>query len=292
LLALASLTALQRAVAADAGLSAALTSSSLLPRSLADVAASARLLRAAAAAHGALVFAAFSAAYFCKAALCLPGTMVLNALAGVMYGRVPALVAAAALGVAGSVNAFALSAAAGPPLLARCGLEARLASLRGRVAVAARRGGFSLVAFLVGARMTVPQWLYNGLSPHAGVPLSSFILGSLVGSLPYALLTTAAGAALAEAAAAAAAAGSPLSVGELFSAPVVASFAAFALVCFAPALYLRFVAAGGGGSDARSERGDPPPPPPPRALTAVASWWRGASAMPVATRRASPSAEP
>jgi len=284
LVALISITALQRAVAAGAGLSDALA----LPRSLADVASSARLLRAAAAAHGALTVAAFVSTYFCKAALCLPGTMVLNALAGALFGRAPALVVCAALGCAGSVNAFALSAAAGSPLLARCGLEARLAALRARVAAAARRGRYSLTAFLVGARMTVPQFLFNGGSPHAGVPLPSFALASLVGSLPYTTLTTAAGAALADAAAAAAAGAPPLAVGDLFSAPVVAGFAACALLCFAPALCLRLVEGGGSGGgdddDARSERDDAPPPPPPRAK-AVASWWRGAAAMPVATRR-------
>lgn len=229
--ALLSLILLQRAVASDAGLHASLSAVSL-PTSLSSLGASARALRATAARHPGLFFVAWASLFYMKASFCLPGTMLFNVIAGLSWGRYSAAFLAVLFGCAGSVTAFALSAGLGAPLLRRLGIEARLEALRARIAAASRRR--ALVPFLVGARMSLPQFVFNGSCPHAGVPLYLFAAASLAGSVPYSVLSTEAGAALAEAAAATAE-GQPLVVSEIISPSAAVGFAVLALACFLPA---------------------------------------------------------
>ena len=186
------LLALRWSVARDAELAG--VTLALASWSWAGLRASATALRAIALRHRLLFIVALSAAYLFKQTFAVPGSVLLNALAGVALGSELGVPLCVLLCACGSLCGYLLSREFGGGLVGRCGWERRLALLRARVERAragGRRERSSLALTLISLRLFpgTPHWAINILAPHAGVSLGIFWVTAAVGMAPAIAIT-------------------------------------------------------------------------------------------------------
>jgi uncharacterized membrane protein YdjX (TVP38/TMEM64 family) len=202
----------------------------LLPSSFEELRASSDALQAAVAAHGLHFLLLFCAAYVIKQALCVPGSVALNAFAGMAFGTARGVPLTIAMTVAGVCCCYGLSWL----FLARAGrrwnLEERILPLRMQVE-AARKAG-TLGFYLVSLRLLplVPQWLINLAAPHAGVPLLHFAAATGLGLAPYNAVTVHAGAVVS----------TLTGWGDVLTPRVLVALVGLAAMALAPPLVLRY----------------------------------------------------
>ena len=231
---------LQPILAADPAL-AAYSGTSLIPTSLDDLSSSAAFVHAAARQHFAPVLGAWALAYLIKMSFSLPGGMALNVFAGVAFGRALGVPLTALLSAAGASGAYLVSSAWGAALISRCGCAERILPLRLRIGAARKQR--SLFFYVAALRMTAffPQWLLNLSAPHVGIPLPLFALCTLVGSIPFCIVTVSVGATVAELSASGGTA--PIDWNAVFSPRVILGSLALAALCVVPGLCMRRVEA-------------------------------------------------
>ncbi|RKP09998.1 hypothetical protein THASP1DRAFT_11324, partial [Thamnocephalis sphaerospora] len=152
-----------------------------LPTTLDEVKEQARILHALQQTEPNHVLAAFVAIYLFKQTFAIPGSFLLNILAGAIYGRVGFLLVGPLTAI-GASFCYMLSASIGGPLIERF-LPHRLETMR--AAIHARQD--VLIYYLICLRLFpfTPNWFVNITSPHIDVPLGQFFFSMLIGSMPY-----------------------------------------------------------------------------------------------------------
>ncbi|KAF8300307.1 putative SNARE associated Golgi protein [Trypanosoma cruzi] len=129
--------------------------------------------------------------YLLLQSLCVPGTVVLNAVAGAVLGTPLGVPYCTFMATAGASCCYILSSLIGVRLVER--MDGRFMKGKGlakiRLQVTRYRG--DLFVYLLFLRLTpiLPNWLVNLASPVVGVPLRVFALATCLGILPQTYLT-------------------------------------------------------------------------------------------------------
>jgi len=124
----------------------------------------------------------------------IPGSFLLNIVAGILFGEAAGLMLVACMAASGASCCYMLSSVAGASVTELAWLAPRLAHMRATVAQAKRKG--TLFWYILSLRLfpVTPNYIVNIASPWVGVPLGSFWLTMAVGLSPYNYATVAAGA--------------------------------------------------------------------------------------------------
>ena len=126
------------------------------------------------------IIALLSLAYIGMMTFAIPGSLSLSILAGALMGANRALVLVAVVSCIGACCTYTMSYTFGAALVTAIWPQ-RLEQFRREVE--ARRG--RLVNYLIMARLSpVPNTFINVASPIVGVPLPTFALGTILGTLP------------------------------------------------------------------------------------------------------------
>ncbi|BES90700.1 Hypothetical protein NTJ_03508 [Nesidiocoris tenuis] len=137
----------------------------------------------------------FSAIYLFKQSFCIPGSALLNILAGALFGVKLGVFLCTILTGAGATCAYILS---------HFYLEGTVMKFFGgrihKLKELVDRNQGELLYFLVTIRVfpITPNWLINLASPIVGIPLPSFIISVVLGLFPYNLICVNGGSVLAE----------------------------------------------------------------------------------------------
>jgi len=144
-----------------------------------------------------LVVAFFAMLYVTKQTFCIPGSVLLNLLAGNMFGLFPGFVLVSLLSSIGSSCCFVLSDAAGDWVIQRFPSD-RLNSMKQKIKQ--QKEGGNLFGYLLFLRF-VPagSWFINLAAPILGIPFFTFVFSCMLGSMPYNFVTVNAGLVLASA---------------------------------------------------------------------------------------------
>ncbi|KAG8230083.1 hypothetical protein J437_LFUL009202 [Ladona fulva] len=132
----------------------------------------------------------FCSAYLYKQSFMIPGSALLNLLAGAIFGTWLALPIVCLLTAVGASVCFLISKNFGKDILEKF-FPDRVRRLQTKVMANSGR----LLYFLLFLRIfpVTPNWFINVASPIAGVPLPLFFITVLVGLLPYNLVCVQAG---------------------------------------------------------------------------------------------------
>lgn len=132
--------------------------------------------------HFAFSLFVFATAYLYKQTFAIPGSMLMNVLAGAMFGVWPGWITISICSAAGSTAAFFLSRFIVQPFIVRYFPE-KIDGLR--TELEKRRG--DLMAYLLGLRLVpfTPNWFLNLVAPILGVPLDTFFISVFLGLMPY-----------------------------------------------------------------------------------------------------------
>lgn len=228
---------LQHVIASDAATSGS-KHASIIPSSFHDLQASASSLRDLARSHRALFVLVYCYAYAVKQTFCIPGSVLMNALGGVLFGVPLGLTLSVLMTTLGATGCYLVSLAWGMQLIECSRMEARVRALRATVTNAHARN--QLLWYFLSLRLTTvfPQWLVNISAPHVGVPLPMFMLCTTVGTIPYNALGARAGALINDI----------QSMSDIFSWPIVLSLLVLALCVSLPALLAKRMDANGAGA--------------------------------------------
>jgi uncharacterized membrane protein YdjX (TVP38/TMEM64 family) len=182
-----------------------------------------QLLQAYYTAHAPAVLAAFIAIYVLQTALALPGAAVLSLAAGALFGTLTGTVCAVTAATIGAVLSFLVTRYLAGDFVRRK-FGARLEGLNRELA----RRGLNYLLFL----RLVPLFPFFLINLAAGItrlPLRTFVIGTLFGIIPGALVYVNAGASLAKID----------SISAIVSPRILGSFALLGLFALLPALYGR-----------------------------------------------------
>ncbi len=138
----------------------------------------------------------FAWLYLFVQAFAIPGSFLLNIIAGSLFGEIAGLLLVACMAACGASCCYGLSMLAGASLTQVSWLAPRLGDMRAAVAQAKRKG--ALFWYMLSLRLfpVTPNYIVNITSPWVGVPLGMFWLTMAVGLSPYNYATVAAGATL------------------------------------------------------------------------------------------------
>eukprot|EP00658_Telonema_sp_P-2_P004225 TRINITY_DN11588_c0_g1_i1.p1 TRINITY_DN11588_c0_g1~~TRINITY_DN11588_c0_g1_i1.p1 ORF type:complete len:311 (+),score=52.67 TRINITY_DN11588_c0_g1_i1:81-935(+) len=122
--------------------------------------------------------------------LCIPGTVVLNALIGTLVGVAVGVPLAVGLGTAGACCCFTLSSVAGTKLVESIDKKLLGGSGLPKIRVAVLKYKDELFVYLLFLRLTpvLPNWLVNLASPVVDVPLAPFAAATCFGITPQTYL--------------------------------------------------------------------------------------------------------
>ncbi|ORY07886.1 hypothetical protein K493DRAFT_201667 [Basidiobolus meristosporus CBS 931.73] len=139
-------------------------------------------------------FIIFTLLYLWKQTFCVPGTILLNLIAGALYGMstIPLLCFLTALG---STLCYYIFYFAGADILEHY-IPERLDKLRGQIDQ--NRSRMFLYLMTIRLFPFAPYWLINIVSPFVGVPVWSFFITCMLGIIPYNFVTIEAGEMLSE----------------------------------------------------------------------------------------------
>ena len=131
----------------------------------------------------------FSLLYLAKQALAIPGSFFLNLLAGAVIGNHMALPLVCLMTAMGASLCFLLSSLIGS--LFRIYNWSSVQKLSNSI----DKNRSNLFWYLVTIRIFpfTPNWLLNLASPWLRIPLRTFFFSMLIGTVPYALVSTQAG---------------------------------------------------------------------------------------------------
>ncbi|KAK9712949.1 hypothetical protein K7432_006787 [Basidiobolus ranarum] len=139
-------------------------------------------------------FIIFTLLYLWKQTFCVPGTILLNLIAGALYGMstIPLLCFLTAFG---STLCYYIFYFAGSDILEHY-IPKQLEKLRGQIEDNRPR----MFLYLMTIRLFpfAPYWLINIVSPFVGVPVWSFFITCMLGIIPYNFVTIEAGEILSE----------------------------------------------------------------------------------------------
>ena len=137
---------------------------------------------------------AFSWLYLYVQTFAIPGSFLLNMVAGILFGEIAGLALVACMAASGASCCYLLSSAAGASVTKLAWLAPRLGKMRAAVAQAKRKG--ALFWYMLSLRFfpVTPNYIVNITSPWVGVPLWTFWLTMAIGLSPYNYATVAAGA--------------------------------------------------------------------------------------------------
>ncbi|GAA6089830.1 transmembrane protein 41A-A isoform X1 [Tachysurus ichikawai] len=155
------------------------------PSDLQELNQMAGLLRLYKKEHSGFVLLLFSSAYLYKQAFAIPGSSLLNILAGALFGPWLGLVLCSVLTTVGASMCFLLSHFFGKQHIVRI-FPDRVAQLQRKV----EENQSSLFFFLLFLRLfpVSPNWFLNMSSPIINIPLTHFSLSVLIGLIPYNLV--------------------------------------------------------------------------------------------------------
>ncbi|KAI8384803.1 snare associated Golgi protein-domain-containing protein [Radiomyces spectabilis] len=170
-----------------------------LPQTLDDVKAIARHLETMAASTWldyASILGVFAVIYLWQQAFSIPGSVLLNLLAGHLYGIPFATVWTSALTAAGATLAYGLAMLVGEPFLGMPWVAKRAAPFTRQME--RQKSKTDLFWWLLFARLFPfsPYWFINLISPLLGVPVGPFFWSTFLGSMPYNFICAQAGAVL------------------------------------------------------------------------------------------------
>jgi uncharacterized membrane protein YdjX (TVP38/TMEM64 family) len=139
---------------------------------------------------------AFAWLYLFVQTFAIPGSFLLNIIAGSLFGEIPGLLLVACMAATGASCCYGLSMVSGNAITELEWLSPRLSSMRSAVAKAKRHG--SLFWYILSLRLfpVTPNYIVNIASPWVGVPLSIFWPAMAIGLSPYNYATVAAGSTL------------------------------------------------------------------------------------------------
>ncbi|XP_053930053.1 transmembrane protein 41A isoform X1 [Cuculus canorus] len=145
--------------------------------------------------HRGAAVALFCAAYLYKQSFAIPGSGVLNVVAGALFGPWAALALCSALTAVGATLCYLLAGAFGKQLLVHYFPE-RVALLQRKV----EENRSCLFFFLLFLRLfpMTPNWFLNISAPILNIPLSQFFFSVLIGLTPYNFICVQTGAILSE----------------------------------------------------------------------------------------------
>ncbi|NWV86089.1 TM41A protein, partial [Dasyornis broadbenti] len=132
--------------------------------------------------HRGAALALFCGAYLYKQSFAIPGSSLLNVLAGALFGPWTGLVLCSVLTSVGATFCYLLSAAFGKQLVVHFFPE-KVALLQGKV----EENRSCLFFFLLFLRLfpMTPNWFLNLSAPILNIPVSQFFLSVLIGLTPY-----------------------------------------------------------------------------------------------------------
>ncbi|GAN06598.1 transmembrane protein 41A-A-like [Mucor ambiguus] len=167
-----------------------------LPRTLEDVQQTAlqleELIKNSWSGYGSVTFV-FAVLYLWQQAFSIPGSVLLNLLAGYLYGITMGTVWTSLLTAGGATLAYGLAILVGEPLI-RVPWFARKAEPLNRQLEQERQTG-GLFWWLLFARLFPfsPYWFINLVSPLLDIPVSPFFWSTFFGSMPYNFICAQAG---------------------------------------------------------------------------------------------------
>jgi len=200
-----------------------------------------------------LVVLLFASVYILKQTFSIPGSALLNVMAGFVFGVGPGEPLVAFLTATGASGCYFLSGLLGAELLA-----CAPASLRARVTklqrlIAREKASGSLFSYLLVLRVFpfTPNFALNVAAPLVGVPFSTFFLTAALGLGPYVYITCMAGDTLRtltemqqQAGAAGGAAATKMSLADVLDGAAMAKLALLALCLLIPSVLKRWKAGG------------------------------------------------
>ncbi|CAO3690624.1 hypothetical protein G6F70_000155 [Rhizopus microsporus] len=127
----------------------------------------------------------FAVLYLWQQAFSIPGSVLLNLLAGYLYGIVMGTIWTSLLTAGGATLAYGLAILVGEPLIQLPWINRRAEPLRRQLEHEKRSG--SLFWWLLFIRLFPfsPYWFINLVSPLLGIPVSPFFWSTFFGVLPY-----------------------------------------------------------------------------------------------------------
>ncbi|NXW81733.1 TM41A protein, partial [Alopecoenas beccarii] len=145
--------------------------------------------------HRGSALALFCAAYLYKQSFAIPGSCLLNVLAGALFGPWTALALCSVLASLGATCCYLLSGAFGKRLLVHYFPE-KVALLQGKV----EENRSCLFFFLLFLRLfpMTPNWFLNLSAPILNIPVSQFFFSVLIGLTPYNFICVQTGAILSQ----------------------------------------------------------------------------------------------
>lgn len=184
------------------------------------------------------LFLLFVLVFITKQTFCIPGSAMLNIIAGAVLSQKWGFLVSVVLTAMGASCCYWLSALLGVALLNNLVEASMIDKLKARIAESRESG--SLFFFLLSFRVLPfgPQFLLNLVGPIAGVPFVQFWFATLIGLAPYCYITTGVGALFAEAARATGGGDSePVSI---FTTSTMIQLSLLALAVLTPTLFLQF----------------------------------------------------
>ncbi|NWZ68626.1 TM41A protein, partial [Acrocephalus arundinaceus] len=145
--------------------------------------------------HRGAALVLFCGAYLYKQSFAIPGSSLLNVLAGALFGPWMGLVLCSVLTSVGATLCYLLSAAFGKQLIVHFFPE-KVALLQGKV----EENRSCLFFFLLFLRLfpMTPNWFLNLSAPILNIPMSQFFLSVLIGLTPYNFICVQTGAILSQ----------------------------------------------------------------------------------------------
>ncbi|KAI3631493.1 hypothetical protein MIR68_010376 [Amoeboaphelidium protococcarum] len=132
--------------------------------------------------------------YLIKQTFAIPGSGLLNLLAGALFGHLNAWFLVNTLTAVGSTLSYMLSWLFLSEIIERISfLKRQVSKFKSQVETA--RKSNDLLTYLLFIRMFpfTPNWLVNIASPHVDVPVWPFFISMLIGTSPYSFITTGSG---------------------------------------------------------------------------------------------------
>ncbi|XP_017280056.1 transmembrane protein 41A-A [Kryptolebias marmoratus] len=212
------------------------------PSDLEELRELAKLLQFYKTEHAGYVLLLFSSAYLYKQSFAIPGSSLLNILAGAIFGLYEGLLLACVLTTVGSTMCYFLSQAFGKHFIVY--LFPEKVSLLQRKVEENRNCLFFLLLFLRFCPMT-PNWFLNMSSPVANIPIKFFCSSVFIGLLPYNFICVQTGAMLSEVS----------SLDDLFSWERILQLLGIAFMALLPTVIIRLFTQVRPEPDARPQNG-------------------------------------
>ncbi|XP_026861501.1 transmembrane protein 41A-A isoform X1 [Electrophorus electricus] len=165
------------------------------PSDLEELKEMAQLLRYYKTEHGGYVLLLFCSAYLYKQTFAIPGSSLLNVLAGALFGPWQGLLLACVLTTVGATFCFLLSRAFGKQHIVRL-FPDKVAVLQKKVQEN-HSSLFFLLLFLRFFPMS-PNWFLNMSCPIFNIPLTLFSMSVFIGLMPYNFVCVQTGSVLSE----------------------------------------------------------------------------------------------